>query len=133
MRPGITWYDILDTLPDASSEDIQQANDAKAFLLTPELLPGAPSKVVTAAARAQGIIDAARRVLGDLVSRQRDDQAADLWRGGVSGQHGDSPARSGLPGFDSAAGNPGAEVLSGCGLMGGRAIHRHRRPQGRRT
>jgi len=27
-------------------------NDAKVFLLTPELLPGAPSKAVTAAARA---------------------------------------------------------------------------------
>ena len=65
MRAGITWYDLLGTLPDASSEDIQQAYHAKAGLLRPELLSGAPPAVVTAAARAQGIIDAAQRVLGD--------------------------------------------------------------------
>ena len=61
MRAVITWYDLLGALPDASSEDIQQAYNAKAGLLRPELLSGAPSTVVTAAARAQGIIDAARR------------------------------------------------------------------------
>ena len=71
MRPGITWYDLLGALPDASSEDIQQAYDAKAGVLRPELLAGAPPKVVTAAARAQGIIDAARRMVGDPVSRER--------------------------------------------------------------
>ena len=69
MRPCITWYDLLGALPDASSEDIQQAYDAKAGLLRPELLSDAPSTVVTAAAREQGIIDAARRVLGDPVRR----------------------------------------------------------------
>ena len=76
MRPCITWYDLLGALPDASSEDIQQAYDAKAGLLRPELLSDAPSTVATAAARAQGIIDAARKVLGDPVSRQRYDEAA---------------------------------------------------------
>ena len=114
MRPDIIWYDLIGALPDASSEDIQQAYDAKASLLRPGLLAGAPSKVVTAAARAQGIIDAALRVLGDPVSRLRYDEAAGLWRShGDSGRQGDSPAGSGLPGFDVAAGNPGAEVLSG--------------------
>jgi curved DNA-binding protein CbpA len=77
MRADITWYDLLGALPDASSQDIGRAYDAKAGLLRPELLSGAPSAVLTAAARAQGIIDAARRVLGDPVSRQRYDQAAD--------------------------------------------------------
>ena len=56
MRAGITWYDLLGALPDASSEDIRQAYDAKAGLLQPEMLSDAPSTVVTAAARAQGII-----------------------------------------------------------------------------
>jgi curved DNA-binding protein CbpA len=112
MRPSITWYDLLGTLPDASSEDIQQAYDAKAGLLRPELLSGAPSTVVTAAGRAQGIIDAARGVLGDPVSRQRYDEAAGLWgSGGGLNQPRDSPAGSGLPGSDFAADNPGAEVL----------------------
>jgi curved DNA-binding protein CbpA len=118
MRPCITWYDLLGALADASSEDIQQAYDAKAGVLRPELLGGAPSEVVTAAARAQGIIDAARGVLGDPVRRQRYDQAAGLWgSGGGLGQPGDYPAGSGLPDSDFAAGNPGTEVLRGLGAL----------------
>ena len=116
MRAGITWYDLLGALPDASSEDIQQAYDAKEALLRPQLLAGAPSKVVTAAARAKGIIDAARQALGDPVSRQRYDQAAGLWgSGGGLGQPRDSPAGSGLPDSDIAASNPGADVLHSLG------------------
>jgi curved DNA-binding protein CbpA len=118
MRAGITWYDLLGALPDASSEEIRQAYDAKAGLLRPEPLSGAPSTVVTAAAMAQGIIDAAWRVLGDPVSRRRYDEAAGLWgSGGGLGQPGDYPAGSGLPGSDFAAGNPGAEVLRGLGAL----------------
>jgi len=118
MRPGITWYDILGALPDASAEDIQRAYDAKAALLRPQLLSGAPPKVVTAGARAQGIIDAARRVLADPGRRQRYDQAAGLWgSGGGLAQPGDYPAGSGLPDSDVAAGTPGAEVLSGLGAL----------------
>ena len=118
MRADITWYDILGALPDASPEDIQQAYAAKTGLLRPELLSGAPSTVVTAAARAQGIIDAARQVLGDPVSRQRYNEAAGLWgSGGGLSEPGDYPAGSGLPGSDFAAGNPGAEVLRGLGAL----------------
>ena len=114
MRASITWYDLLGALPDASAEDIVQAYEAKAGLLRPELLTRAPSRVVTAAARAQGILDAARRVLGDPVSRQRYDEAAGLWgSGGGLGEPRDYPAGSGLPDSDVAAGNPGAEVLHG--------------------
>jgi len=118
MRPSITWYDILGALPDASSEDIQHAYDAKADLLRPQLLSGAPSKVITAAARAQGIIDAARRVLGDPANRQRYDEAAGLWgSGGGLGEPGDYPAGSGLPDSDFAADNPGADVLNSLGAL----------------
>jgi curved DNA-binding protein CbpA len=118
MRASITWYDLLGALPDASSEDIQQAYDAKAGLLRPELLASAPSRVVTAAARAQGIIDAALRVLGDPVHRRRYDEAAGLWgSGGGLGEPRDYPAGSGLPDSDFAANNPGAEVLRGLGAL----------------
>ena len=87
-------------------------------MLRPELLSGAPATVVTAAARAQGIIDAARQVLGDPVSREWYDQAVGLWgSGGGLGQPPDSPAGSGLPDSDFAAGNPGAEVLRGLGAL----------------
>jgi curved DNA-binding protein CbpA len=118
MRADITWYDILGALPDASPEDIQQAYAAKTGLLRPELLSGAPSTVVTAAARAQGIIDAARQVLGDPVSRQRYNEAAGLWgSGGGLSEPGDYPPGSGLPDSDFAADNPGAEVLRGLGEL----------------
>jgi curved DNA-binding protein CbpA len=118
MRAGITWYDLLGALPDASPGDIQRAYDAKAALLRPELLSGAPSAVVTAAARAQGIIDAALAVLGDPVRRQRYNEAAGLWgSGGGLDQTGDYPAASGLPDSDFAADNPGAEVLRSLGAL----------------
>jgi curved DNA-binding protein CbpA len=118
MRADITWYDLLGALPDASSEDIQRAYDAKSGVLRPELLSGAPSTVVTAAAQAQGIIDAARRVLSDPVSRQRYDEAAGLWGSGEGlGGPRDSPAGSGLPDSDVAADNPAAEVLHGLGAL----------------
>jgi curved DNA-binding protein CbpA len=114
MRAGITWYDLLGALPDASPEDIQKAYDAKAGLLRPELLSGAAPAVVTAAARAQGIIDAAQQVLGDPTRRQRYNETAGLWRssGGLDRPR-DSPAGSGLPDSDIAADNPGADVLHG--------------------
>jgi curved DNA-binding protein CbpA len=118
MRADITWYDILGALPDASPEDIRQAYDAKAGLLGPELLSGAPSTVVTSATRAQGIIDAARQVLGDPVSRQRYNEAAGLWgSGGGLSEPPDSPAGSGLPDSDFDASNPGAEVLRSLGEL----------------
>jgi len=118
MRPGITWYDLLGALPDASAEDIQRAHDAKAGLLRPELLSGAPPAVVTAVGRARGIIDAARQVLGDPASRQRYDKAAGLWgSGGGLDQPGDYPAASGLPDSDFAADNPGAAVLRSLGEL----------------
>src|SRR5215471_5312346 len=112
MRAGITWYDLLGTVPDASAEDIQKAYDAKAGLLRPELLSGAPPAVISSAARAQGIIDAARQVLGDPARRERYNEVAGLWRssGGLDEPR-DTPAGSGLPDADIAAGNPGAEVL----------------------
>jgi hypothetical protein len=114
MRPAITWYDLLDTAADAPPDDIEHAYAAKAGLLRPGLLSGAPPKVATAAMRARGIIDAARQVLADPVSRRGYDEAADLWRGGWGlSEPGGSRVEPGLPVFEFADGNPGADVLSG--------------------
>jgi curved DNA-binding protein CbpA len=41
MRADTTWYDLLGALPDASSEDIRRAHDAKAGLLRPAARKGA--------------------------------------------------------------------------------------------
>jgi curved DNA-binding protein CbpA len=68
---GITWYDVLGVLPGASAEQVQQRYEAKASLLRPERLSGAPSPVVVAASRAQGILDGARRVLTDPARGRR--------------------------------------------------------------
>jgi hypothetical protein len=111
---GITWYDILDVLPDASMDTIQQAYDAKASLLRPPLISGAPSKVLTAASRAQAILDAARRALIDPADRERYDEAAGLRRDGPGlAQARDIPTGPGWrpADFDFATGPPGEEAL----------------------
>ena len=42
-EPAITWYDVLGVLPSATVEQVQYQHDAKARLLRPELVAGAPS------------------------------------------------------------------------------------------
>jgi curved DNA-binding protein CbpA len=79
---GITWYDVLGVLPGATAEQVQHQHDAKARLLRPELIAGAPSPVVAAATRAREILDAARRVLADPASRARYDEAIGIRRSG---------------------------------------------------
>ena len=73
MGNGFTWYDILEVLPGASPDEIQYAYDSKTSLLRPEMVAGAPSMVLDAAARGQRILDEARRVLGDPGNRERYD------------------------------------------------------------
>ena len=95
-------------------DTIQQAYEAKARLLRPPLMSGAPSKVLTAASRAQAILDAARRALVNPADRERYDQAAGLRRD-VPGlaQAQDVPTEPGwrADDFDFAAGQPGEEAL----------------------
>jgi hypothetical protein len=79
---GITLYDVLGVLPGASPDTIQREYDAKTRLLRPGLISGAPSTVVMAASRAQEMLDAARRVLGDPANRERYDETAGFRRSG---------------------------------------------------
>lgn len=79
---AVTWYDILGVLPGAAAEQIQRQYDFKASLLGPECVAGAPIEVVAAVSRAKGILDAARRVLGDPVNRERYDEAVGIRRQG---------------------------------------------------
>ncbi len=82
--PGITWYDVLGLLPDASAEQVKRQHDSKASLLRPEFLAGTPSPVVAAASRAHEILDTALRVLADPASRARYDEAVGIRRRGGS-------------------------------------------------
>ena len=116
MGLDITWYDVLGALPGASAEEIQRAYDSKASLLRPELIAGAPSTVVTAVSRAQGILDSAWRVVGDPVRRKGYDEAVGLRRSGGGLVRPESfPSEPGWRSsdFDFVAGRPGAELLSG--------------------
>ena len=99
---GITWYDVLGVLPDASPEQVQRQYDSKAGLLRPELVTGAPSPVVTAVSRACEILDAARRVLADPANRARYDQAVGIRRDD-----------GGLERPESVPAQPGWELVTG--------------------
>jgi hypothetical protein len=48
---GVTWYDVLGVLPGAQARTIQREYEAKAALLGPGLIAGAPPDVVTAVIR----------------------------------------------------------------------------------
>jgi len=116
MENSITWYDVLGVLPTASIQTIKDAYDSKASLLRPETVAGASSVVIAAASRAQSVIDAAWRVLGDPVKRQRYDEAAGIFRvGGGLYQGGSSPSQPELQlsDFDYMGDRVGAEVLGG--------------------
>ena len=116
MQPVVTWYDILDVLPGASTEEIQDKYDAKASLLRPELIAGAPSAVITAVSRAQQLLDAARRVLGDPAARARYDAVVGIRRsdGGLAPEESfPSEPGWGSEDFDLPVGTKGTELLGG--------------------
>ena len=87
MARQLTWYDVLDVLPGAAAYEVQRAFEVKESLLSPTLISGAPSKVVSAAERARTAIKAARDVLTDPASRQRYDDEIGIRQtgGGLTG------------------------------------------------
>ncbi|MGH3206228.1 MAG: DnaJ domain-containing protein, partial [Trebonia sp.] len=119
--PGITWYDVLGVLPGATAEQIQHQHDAKARLLRPELVAGAPSPVIAAASRAVEILGAARRVLADPVSRARYDETVGIRRrGGGLPPPGSyrSQLGAGRMDVDFAADKAGLEILGALLMLG---------------
>jgi hypothetical protein len=130
---SFSWYDVLGVLPGASAAKIQRTYDDKMSLLRPELISGAPSNVLKAAGRAQEILEAARRVLGDPGSRARYDEAAGFRRSGqglVRPEGFPSDPGWGPADLSFAGGLPGEEVLvSIMALMDW--LGPHPRPRGR--
>jgi len=104
------WYDVLGVLPGASDGKIRRSYDAKVSLLRPDLISGAPTNVVRAAWRAQSLLDAAWRVLGDPAARQRYDEAVGFRRGG-----------QGLTGSENVPSDPGWGPAD-FGYAGGRDV-----------
>ena len=100
LEPGMTWYDVLGALPGAEARKLEQKYQAKAALLRPELIAGAPPNVLTAVTRAQELLDTAWQVLGDPDGRKRYDEAAGLRRsGGGLGQPGTGPGGNAVGGL----------------------------------
>jgi len=139
MEPEITWYDVLGVLPGADETKIRREYDAKTSLLRPEFVSGAPSNVVQAVSRAQGMLAEAWQVLGDPVSRARYDESIGLPApgghlhapGGHLREPGSNPDGSGLgPPDPGTARDPGGGTAGG-GTAGG-ATTRTGRPGSQR-
>ena len=115
-EPGITWYDVLGVLPSATVEQVEYQYDAKARLLRPELVAGAPSSVIAAASRAREILGTARRVLADPANRARYDETAGIHRrSGVLSPPESFPSEPGAeqPDVDFVGGDAGLVMLGG--------------------
>jgi hypothetical protein len=78
MAALLTWYDILGILPGASAEEVRSAYEARARQLGPQMISGAPSRVITMADRARTAAEEAWRVLSDPAGRERYDEEAGL-------------------------------------------------------
>lgn len=120
-------------LPSATVEQVQYQHDAKARLLRPELVAGAPSPVIAAAARAREILGTARRVLADPANRARYDETAGIHRrsgGGLSSPE-SFPSEPGAeqPDVDFIGGDAGLEVLGGLLMLGDWMMPHPRQPR----
>jgi curved DNA-binding protein CbpA len=78
MADGITWYDVLGVPTGASGDTLRQAYEGRKQQLRAELLNGAPSPVLSAAARASQSIEAAWLVLSDPGRRREYDEEIGL-------------------------------------------------------
>jgi len=140
MEQGVTWYEVLGVLPGAEPHRLKREYQARASLLRPEMIAGAPSNVLTAISRAQDRLDSAWQVLSDPGTRRCYDEEAGLrpchngeaglrrTSGGLGGP-GSGPSETG---FDPDDLGPAGDVLTDVAspvlvLLGGRV----RRPQRR--
>ena len=123
IEPGITWYDVLGALPGAEARRLKAKYDAKAALIRPELISGAPPDVLTAVMRAQELLDTAWQVLGDPEGRRRYDEAMGYRRsGGGLGQPG-----TGIESAGMALADLGGDAVGGMLALTGWAGPRRRR------
>jgi curved DNA-binding protein CbpA len=77
VADGITWYDVLGVPTGASGDTLRQAYESRKQQLRAEL-NGAPSPVLSAAARASQSIEAAWLVLSDPGRRREYDEETGL-------------------------------------------------------
>jgi curved DNA-binding protein CbpA len=73
MAGQFTYYDMLGVIQGASVDEVQVSYEAKAAVLTPDMVAGAPSKVIAVVDQARAAINLAVRTLTDPVARERYD------------------------------------------------------------
>ena len=102
----LTWYDLLGIAPGATAAQVQAAYQARLGLLAPQLLAGAPTRVLRATDIARAAADAAWQVLQDAAARQRYDE-----------QIGVRPTGAGLDPPAAVPSGPGGQIY-GRGVSG---------------
>jgi len=128
MEQGASCYEVLGVLPGADPRKIRREYQARSGLLHPEMIAGAPSNVLGAVTRAQGLLDSAWQVLSDPEARRCYDHKAGLRRtGGGLSEPGSSPSETGFDPDDlGLAGELVADATGGLlAIFGGRV----RKPQ----
>ena len=133
MESGITFYEVIGVLPGAEPHRIKRDYEARSGLLRPDMIAGAPSNVLPAVSRAQGLLGEAWRVLSDPERRRRYDEEAGLRRtGGSLGEPGSSPSETEFDPDDlGLAGELAADATGGLrALFGGRVRKPQRRGPG---
>ncbi len=73
MAGQFTYYDMLGVIQGASADEVRVSYEAKAAVLAPEMIAGAPSKVIAVIDQARAAIDLALRTLTDPATRERYD------------------------------------------------------------
>jgi curved DNA-binding protein CbpA len=129
MEPGATWYEVLGVLPGADPRKIRREYEARSGLLRPEVIAGAPSGVLTAVTRAQGLLDGAWRVLSDPDRRSRYDWEAGLLTsdGGLDPARNEGPSEPQADDMGFVAGELFGELIGGWQELFGGRVRRPRR------
>lgn len=82
MDAQLTYYDFLGVLPHVLADDVQLAYEEKAAVIAPDLVSGAPPKVIAVADRARAALELARQTLTDPAARERYDTQIGIARPG---------------------------------------------------
>ena len=100
MAGQLSYYEILGVAAGAPADDVERSYQAKAAVLAPGMISGAPSKVVAVADRALAALALARQTLTDPARRERYDIQIGIRKPGSGLTRPVSPPSEGLWGWD---------------------------------
>jgi curved DNA-binding protein CbpA len=129
MEQGVNCYEVLGVLPGADPRKIRREYQARSGLLRPEMIAGAPSNVLRAVTRAQGLLDNAWQVLSDPASRRRYDHEAGLLtsEGGLDPARNEGPSELNPDDMGFFAGELFGDLIGGWQELFGGGVRRPRR------